>query len=256
MACAAAAAAWLRRSGVGLALLLAGAPVQVALADGGPVLLTPLIGIGPGPQPALPWHVTGLPAQRKPLTQFEVVALDGERVLRVEATRSYGNLVHPLRVDAGAHLSLSWRWRIDEALPAADLRDRRSEDLPLRVCALFDLPLAAVPFIERQLLRAVRSGSDDDPPSAGVCYVWDSHLAPGSELASPFTRRIRYIVLRGPESPLHGWRSEKRDIGADFLVLFGDESRSVPPLIGVAIGADADNTAGHSLAYVADVALH
>ena len=216
--------------------------------------LAPLV--GPGAEPAPPWRVIGMPAQRKPLTQFEVVALDGERVLRVEARRSYGNLVHALHFDADMHHHLSWRWRVDEALPAADLRQRSSEDMPVRVCALFDLPLAAVPFIERQLLRVVRTGTADDPPSASVCYVWDAHLARGSELASPFTRRIRYIVLRGPESPLHGWRSEKRDIGADFLVLFGDESRSVPPLIGVAIGADADNTAGHSLAYVADVALH
>jgi hypothetical protein len=177
-------------------------------------------------------------------------------VLRVEADHSYANLVHATRIDGGERHLLSWRWRVDDGLPEADLRRRASEDVPIRVCALFDLPLAAVPFIERQLLRAVRLGADDDPPSASVCYVWDAHLAPGTALASPFTRRIRYIVLHGPETPLHAWRAEERDVGADFLNLFGDEARVVPPMIGVAIGADADNTHGYSQAHVVDVDLH
>ena len=232
------------------ALVLGLLPDWVA-ADGG---LAPLV--GPGIRPPPPWRVIGMPAQRKPLTHFEVVALNGERVLQVEATRSYGNLVHATLVDGHEHLVLSWRWRVDEGLPAADLRRRASEDVPLRVCAMFDLPLSAVPFIERQLLRAVRLGTADDPPGASVCYVWDAKLPPGSALSSPFTRRIRYIVLRGPESSLHAWRAETRDVSADFLNLFADEATVVPPLIGVAIGADADNTQGHSLAHVADVALH
>ena len=34
-----------------------------------------------------------------------------------------------------------------------------------------------------------------------------------------------------------------------------DESKEVPPVTGVAVGADADNTHGHSLAHVADLVL-
>ena len=42
---------------------------------------------------------------------------------------------------------------------------------------------------------------------------------------------------------------------ADFVRAFGDESKEVPPLIGVAVGADADNTGLHTVAYVSDVVL-
>lgn len=45
----------------------------------------------------------------------------------------------------------------------------------------------------------------------------------------------------------HHWFHEQRNIAADFRRLFGDESSDLPALIGVAIGADADNTHGHSL---------
>lgn len=215
--------------------------------------LVALAGTAATPPP--PWRVVGLPAQSRPLTRFEAVTLDGERVLRVEAERSYANLVHSLPAVPAAGRTLSWRWRVDDPLPQADLRKRGSEDMALRVCALFDLPLAAVPFMERQVVRALRVSRPNDTPAASVCYVWDVRLPPGTELTSPFTRRIRYIVLRGPETGLKAWRTERRDLQADFLRLFGDESKIAPPLVAVAVGADADNTQERSLAYVDDLVL-
>jgi hypothetical protein len=49
--------------------------------------------------------------------------------------------------------------------------------------------------------------------------------------------------------------AERRDVAADFAKLFGDESDRVPTIIGVAVGADADNTRSHSLGHVAGIAL-
>ena len=239
----------LHRAVVG-ALLAVGA-VAAGAADG-PPLLAPLAGAAEAP-PA-PWHVVGLPGQTKPFTRFSAVNLDGQRVLRVEAQASYGNLVHPVAGNPPAH-RLSWRWRVDEASPGSDLKTRAGDDSPAKVCALFDLPIEAVPFVERQVLKLARLRSAEPLPAASVCYVWDGRLAPGTVLDNAFTRRIRIIVLRGPEAGLHGWQSEQRDIHADFLRLFGDESRTVPPLMGIGVAADADNTQGHSLAHMADIAL-
>lgn len=217
-----------------------------------PVLTPPA---GASDVPLAPWRVIGLPKQSKPFTRFSAVTLDGQRVLRVEAVASYGNLVHPLvEVPEDVH-RLSWRWRVDELVADADLRRKDGDDSPAKVCALFDLPMSALPFIDRQLLRVARVGSGEILPSASVCYVWDNRLAPGTVLDNAFTRRVRMIVLRGPETPLRGWVSEQRDVAADFLRLFGDEAKTVPPLMGVAVGADADNTKSRSLAFVGPLTL-
>jgi hypothetical protein len=59
--------------------------------------------------------VVGVPRGKIPLTRFDITELDGRKVLRVEASRSYGNLVHALPAavpDAG--MRLRWRWRLDQ----------------------------------------------------------------------------------------------------------------------------------------------
>lgn len=210
---------------------------------------------GTGDVPASPWRVVGFPGQTKPFTRFAGVTLDGPRVLRIESDLSYGFLVHAL--DAAALLrTLRWRWRIDEANPHADLHRKDKDDSPVKVCTMFDLPLASVPFVERQVLRLARLRAGEHVPAANVCYVWDAHLSPGSVLDNAYTRRIRYIVLRGPDAPLRTWTSEQRDIRADFLRLYADEAKGVvPPLVGIAVGGDADNTRLRTVAHVGDLAL-
>ena len=50
----------------------------------------------PRAAPLAPWHVAGLPRQKKPFTSFRIVEADGRRAVRIEADNSYGNLVYPL----------------------------------------------------------------------------------------------------------------------------------------------------------------
>lgn len=209
---------------------------------------------GSGATPAPPWHVAGLPLQTKPFTRFDIVELDGKRVLRVEADRSYGNLVQRLPAGEDGH-TLRWRWRVDIPNPHANLRRRSGDDTAAEVCVMFDLPLQALSFVDRQMVRLARQHSAELLPTAAVCYVWDSQLAAGTVLDNAFTRRIRMIVLRGPETPLQTWRSEQRDVRADFLRLFADEATEMPPIIGIGIGADADNTQTRTLSFIADLAL-
>jgi hypothetical protein len=231
---------------VALAPLLAVAALPASALD----ITSP---IAAGTEPPAPWHLVGLPQQSKPFTQFSLVDLDGRHVLRVEADHAYGNLVHPLpRVSANA--TLSWRWRVDQPVRGADLHKRSGEDSALKVCASFDLATDRVPFLERQWLALMQTRSSEKLPTATLCYVWDTTLPDRSLVVSPFTRRIRSVTLRGGE--LGQWSSHTQDLAADFMRAFGDEAPSVPPLIAVAVGADSDNTASHSVGYVADIHLN
>ncbi len=232
-----------------LAACVAGAP-QIQAAD--PPLLTPFK--EQGPDAPAPWHFVGLPGQTKPKTTFSVVEIDGRKALRIEANESYGNLVHPVS-GIGAKATLSWQWQVEVPVAAADLRTKQGDDTAVKVCVFFDMPLDLVPFVERQLHKIGQSKSSEPLPTATVCYVWDTSLPVGTELDNAFTRRMRYIVLESGPSKLRTWKAEKRNVIADFTKLFGAESATVPPIIGIAVGADADNTHTRSVAYVANIVL-
>ncbi|WP_397409382.1 DUF3047 domain-containing protein [Polaromonas sp.] len=239
---------WLRVLLISLLLPVAQAQTQ------GPALTA--FSSASGEQPPPPWRVVGVPGGKIPLTRYTLVELDGRKVLRVEASKSYGNLVHDLpALVSEVGLRLRWRWRLDEALRGADLRRREGDDSPLKVCALFDMPLARLGLIERNLLRLARAASGEKLPSATLCYVWDSALAPGTLLPNAYSARVRFIVLDSGEQRLGQWVAHSRDLGADFRRAFGEESEAVPPLQAVLVGADADNTGGRSLGHVGDVTL-
>ncbi|MEO8278171.1 MAG: DUF3047 domain-containing protein [Ideonella sp.] len=205
--------------------------------------------------PTAPWLVETLPDQRSPVTTFRIVRIDGRQAVRIEANASYGNLVHRLQRAPGNGW-LSWQWRVDELNRAADLRSRQADDTSAKVCVMFAMALDRVPFVERQILRIARSRTGLDLPAATVCYVWDSTLAAGTRIDNAYSRRVRYLVLRSGALAEPRWVAERRDLVADFKLLFGDESPKEVPLIqAIAIGADADNTRGNSLAYIADLRL-
>jgi hypothetical protein len=210
--------------------------------------------IGPDGQLSPTWHLMTLPTPGVPATRFEVAEIDGRRAVRITAERSYGNLVHPIAA-GDTPTELRWDWRLESPNAAADLRWRRSDDAALKVCAFFDLPLSAMPFIERQLLKLARLRSGLDLPAATLCYVWDNRLPVGTVLDNAFSRRVRYLILQSGEQGSPRWVTEQRMLKEDFARVFGAESRTMPRLTGIGIGADADNTRGRSTGDIADLAL-
>lgn len=214
---------------------------------GVPAALTPLSGASGEPLPK-PWRFAGLPGQTLPATRFTLERLEGRAVLRVQAKASYGNLLHPWTPATAGYLR--WRWRVDQPLKSSDLRRREGDDVALKVCALFDMPLGAVPFWERQVFRLAESRSGEKLPTATLCYVWDPSFAPNTVVVNAFSARVRYVTLGAAPGV---WQEVQRDLAADFLRAFGEETRTVPTLSAIGVGADADNTRGESLGWVTDL---
>ena len=216
------------------------------------------------------WRFVGFPKKHAdlPATRFEAAAAPQttrrateagsatpdspatKAVLRVSTASSYGTLVHNWQGTAPG--ALQWTWRLEQPLTggktAADLTTKAGDDAALKLCVMFDHPLARVPFFERTLLRLARTLSGEALPAATVCYVWDSAQPAGLRGANPYTRRVRYISLRGTEASLNRWLTEQRRVDQDYLDLFQDETTAgtTPRVLAVVLGADSDNTASHS----------
>jgi Protein of unknown function (DUF3047) len=188
-------------------------------------------------------------------TGFRVVERDGVHVLRVEADHSYANLLHRIDAAAGSLPVLRWRWRVDLLSLHTDLRLKQGDDVPLRLCVMFDLPLARLNGRDRMALIMGRALFDPDLPAATICYVWDAHLPAGTWLPNAYTARVMQLVLHRGEAA--GWETERRNLKNDFTRAFPEESANgpAPRVAAVGISADGDNTGARSLAFVGDIAL-
>ena len=178
--------------------------------------------------------------------------LDNKKVLRVRTDKSYGNLVHTWQ---GKASTLSFKWRLDEPLLEANLKTKNTDDAALKVCVSFDMPMEKVPFADRAKLKMAQFMSQDHLPTATICYVW-AHAEPvGSDFDNVFSGRLHYFVLNSGETQLKTWQTHQRNISADFLKAFGNETSVVPPITAISVGADSDNTLGSSLGFVADIVV-
>ena len=205
-------------------------------------------------EPPRPWRLETLPKLPRH-TRFEVVDVEGSRVLRVSADRSYANLLHPAALPAA---TLRWRWRVERQSGETDLTRKEGDDVPARLCALFDVPAERLSTGERWKLRLGRALFDPQLPAAAICYVWDARLPAGTWLPNAHTDRVQMLVLRSAASghAAGRWFDEARDLRADFARAFPREAAGgVVPLAAIAISADGDNAGVASVAYFGDVAL-
>lgn len=234
-------------AGLIAALLATGALAQTQI--------TPFSSAAPGAPPAS-WRLVTLPKIPRH-TEYSIEREGGTAVLRARANASYANLVHPLATDTRRTPWLAWRWKVDQVPAHADLLHKAGDDLAGKLCVFFDLPLDRLSAADRWKIRLGRSLFDPDLPAATLCYVWDRQLAPGTVLPNVYTDRVRFIVLRSAAAtPLGVWQAERRNLVADFALAFGREAEGgVPPITGVALAADADNTGDAALAWFGDIRL-
>ena len=195
-----------------------------------------------------PWTLGGKAAP----ADFRLAGLDGQTVLRAEAVNAASALIHAGRFDTAATPWLNWRWRADRLPTGNRFATRDGDDYVLRVYVLFDYDIAKLPFGARTKLRIARALHGDQVPAAVLCYVWDNRAQPGTRAWSAYTDRVRMIAVEGDSAPTGVWRSASRNLRDDFREAFGEDA---PPVIGVVVAADTDNTAGSSLGHFGDLSL-
>jgi hypothetical protein len=183
--------------------------------------------------------------------RFSLVADNDKTVLRVESSQSAGSIGLSLAAPkASGGTTLEWRWKINRVLEKAEMGDKRGDDYAARVYVFFDVPLDSLSFVERSKIRIARMVAGADVPTAALCYVWDNKHLIGHSAWSPYTNRLRMIVLQSGPSHLGQWVIEARDVAADFRAAFGIDA---PAVTGVAAGNDTDNTGERVTTWFGDI---
>jgi Protein of unknown function (DUF3047) len=208
----------------------------------------------PGIPVAEHYRLIGIPKIAQ--NAFSLVEDEGRTVLKVDSHSSASTVGLPLTATRETGTALQWRWKVSRTLDAANPRIKSGDDFAARVYVFFDVPLDSLSFADRAKNWLARVMTGMDVPTAAICYVWDHREAMGASFWSPYTQRVRMVVLRNESSGANAWHSERRDLAADFKSAFGiDLGTSMPRATGVAVGSDTDNTAGRVTTWFGDVAF-
>jgi hypothetical protein len=188
----------------------------------------------------------------KRATHYTLVTDEGNVVLRAEANASMASLMHPLRIAPKDIQFISWRWQISNTLSKSDIGTRAGDDFPARVYVLFDYDVSKLSLLQRTKIYLARKLYGRDVPAAALCYVWDGKAPVGTSEWSPYTDRVRVIVVESGSANVNRWREVERDLVADFRAAFGEDP---PAISGVAVASDTDNTGESVTATFGDIRL-
>jgi len=219
-----------------------------SLAVASPAQPPAFTGVPPGAPPA-GWVHTRIDAKITPI-EFSVVTDAGASVLEARSNAAASSLVHTLAstVPPGHHLH--WRWKVSAAVPGASMRSKTTDDYAARIYVFFDYDRDKLSWTQRVKMDLARSLWGGDLPTAALCYVWGTDDAIGQIGPNPYTERVRMIVLERGNARAGEWVTESRDLAADFKAAFGE---AAPPVTGIALSADTDNTGAHVQSRFTDI---
>jgi hypothetical protein len=202
---------------------------------------------------ALPghWQPWGLHSGKRP-TEYRLVSTPRGTVLEAYADRAATGLYRKIRVSPQRQPLLEWEWRIEGAIPGADLRVASREDSVARLVVSFHGNPDKLDFEDRAKLRLAKVFAGEPLPYAMLIYVWSNQIPVERALPSPQIDRIRMIVVESGSSHVGQWRQYRRNILEDYRRAFGEEPGDI---VAVGMLTDSDNTQQVARSYYGDITL-
>ncbi len=195
------------------------------------------------------WRATRVPGVSR-ATAYDVVAVDGQKVVHAEARAAMSGLDHRVGVDPARTPWLHWRWKVSRSVRGGEAGTRKGDDYSARVYVFFDYDIARLGLAARLKVKAARLLHGDAVPAAALCYVWDAARPAGTVVQSAYTDRVRMIVVDSGDARAGQWVMHARNVAEDFARAFGE---AAPRISGVAIATDTDNTGDAVEAWYGDL---
>lgn len=178
--------------------------------------------------------------------------LRGDTTLVVKASSTGGasGLVRRKRINLEQHPLLTWQWKVSNVLERGDATDKDGDDYPARLYILFDYDASNLGFFDRIKYRALKTMGYDQIPTRALNYIWANRVEQDTILDNPYTDWVQMIPVESGPQHVGTWIRETRNVAADYRDAFGEDP---PPIGGIALMTDTDNTGESATAYYGDI---
>lgn len=206
------------------------------------------------PEQAMPAGWEPLTFEKIPRHTRYAIVMDGDvPVLKAVARGSASGLIRRVRIDPREYPVVEWRWKVENLIFGADPRTKEGDDFPARFYVAFAYDPKRAGPLEAIAYEAAKLAYGQYPPYRSLNYVWDARLPAGTGFPSAYTERNWVIVVESGAARLGQWVRVRRNVAEDYRRAFGTEP---PPIEGIGVMTDGDNTGGAVTAYYGDIVFH
>lgn len=156
------------------------------------------------------------------LVTLDFLKRDGEPYVQLTCASSSWAFVKKLDRDLSSTPILTWSWKVDEMPKGSDGRKNETDDEAAQMYVFFH---------GTGLLASVDARI--------VGYTWEDVPEDGTFYTSPKNAKTKVFVLRDRKDGLGVWKSESRDVLADFRKAFGVEPHKAD---AICFQIDSDDT--------------
>jgi hypothetical protein len=220
---------------------------KLRVEEGEAVAVARFSALRPG-APLAPWEPWLIRRGNAP-TDYRAAEADGMVAVEADAREGGSGLSRTIRIDPRRHPLLEWRWRV----PADSLErlQAASGTTPLvRLSLGFHGDVEKLDFDERAKLRIAMLLTANGLPYASLLYVWMLDVPVGTVLHSPYTDRVRMVVVESGTQRLGEWVSVRRNVLEDYRRAFGEEAGDI---VAVGLMTDPGDDGSRRRAFYGDI---
>ncbi|WP_228151101.1 DUF3047 domain-containing protein [Tamilnaduibacter salinus] len=185
-------------------------------------------------------------------TDYSLVTVGDQTVVRANTDGGASGLIARQRITPGDSLILRWRWKVSNVYDAGDARQKSGDDYPARIYVAFAFQPEKAGFFERAKRATVETLFGEELPGNALNYIWANRVPKGTILPNPFTDTTQMVPVNGGPERVGEWVTIERDVVADYRAAFGE---APPPIIGIGLMTDSDNTGESATAWYGDVEI-
>lgn len=164
-------------------------------------------------------------------TKYELVEMNGSKVLQAISTASASGMFREMKVDLTKTPCLNWTWKVDNTFSGLDETTKSGDDYPARVYVVF-------------------SGGMFFWKTRALNYVWSSNQKIGSSWPNAYTENSINIAVQSGNNKIGQWDKQSHNVRADYKRLVGEDIKQVD---AVAIMTDTDNSGQMARAYYSNI---
>ena len=181
-------------------------------------------------------------------TEYDLVRRGDKSVVRAQSDGGAAGLATETRIDLTEYPILEWRWKVDGVVQDGNARTKDGDDYPARLYVTFDYD--DLGFGNKVKLVALRALGYDEIPTRALNYIWANQVERGAVLENAYTDWVMMVAVQSGSERAGEWVTERRNVLDDYREAFGGDP---PPVNGIALMTDTDNTDGEATAYYGDI---